>query len=157
MRLEYFQLIDRIADLSLADRRLRAEAAVPTTGTIFEGHFPGHPLMPGVLLIEAMAQASGWLMVALTKFERMAFLAQVKQAKLREFVPPGTALTIDASLLHEGSGFAVTRGQIVAGGKPICEAELTLRMMPFPSAEVRDAMKEMAARIEFPTGMLVDA
>ena len=61
MRLEYFQLIDRIVDLNLADRKISTEATVPATSTIFEGHFPGFPLMPGVLLIEAMAQTSGWL------------------------------------------------------------------------------------------------
>ncbi len=65
MRLEYFQLIDRIVDLNLA--RPHDPAPKPTSrpqSTIFEGHFPGHPLMPGVLLIEAMAQASGWLIIA---------------------------------------------------------------------------------------------
>ncbi|MGB9045649.1 MAG: hypothetical protein WCC81_24730, partial [Pseudolabrys sp.] len=49
MRLEYFQLIDRIVDLRLADRKIDTEATVPTTSTVFEGHFPGFPLMPGVL------------------------------------------------------------------------------------------------------------
>ncbi|HVD75076.1 MAG TPA: beta-hydroxyacyl-ACP dehydratase, partial [Xanthobacteraceae bacterium] len=49
MRLEYFQLIDRIAELDLAQQTIRAEARVPATSTIFEGHFPGYPLMPGVL------------------------------------------------------------------------------------------------------------
>jgi len=68
MRLEYFQLIDRIVDLRLAERKISTEATVPTTNTIFEGHFPGFPLMPGVLLIEAMAQTSGWLVVAANKF-----------------------------------------------------------------------------------------
>jgi 3-hydroxyacyl-[acyl-carrier-protein] dehydratase len=155
MRLEYFQLIDRIAGLSLADRRLRAEATVPTTSTIFEGHFPGYPLMPGVLLVEAMAQASGWLVIALTKFERMALLAQIREAKLRNMVRPGTSLTIDASLLHEGSGFAVTRANIVAGDKPICDAELTLRTMAFPSKDVSDQIRKTAAQINFPLDMLV--
>ena len=95
MRLEYFQLIDRIVDLNLADRKISSEATVPTTSTIFEGHFPGYPLMPGVLLIEAMAQTSGWLVVALNRFERMPFLAAVKEAKLRTFVMPGQMLSID--------------------------------------------------------------
>ena len=56
MRLEYFQLIDRIVDLNLERRTITVEAQVPQSSTIFEGHFPGIPLMPGVLLIEAMAQ-----------------------------------------------------------------------------------------------------
>ena len=92
MRLEYFQLIDRIVDLRLAERKISTEATVPATNTIFEGHFPGFPLMPGVLLIEAMAQTSGWLVVAVNKFERMAFLAAVKDAKFRMFVTAGPAV-----------------------------------------------------------------
>ena len=72
-----------------------AEATVPTASTIFEGHFPGYPLMPGVLLIEAMAQTAGWLVVAANRFERMPFLAAVKDAKLRTFVTPGQVLAVD--------------------------------------------------------------
>src|SRR6202030_3562187 len=99
MHLEYFQLIDRIVDLNVGERTITVEAQVPEHNTIFEGHFPGHPIMPGVLLIEAMAQTSGWLLVALTKFERMPFLAAVKEAKMRGFVTPGELLTIHASLV----------------------------------------------------------
>ena len=88
MRLEYFQLIDRIVELKIAEQTIRAEARVPTASTIFEGHFPGHPLMPGVLLIEAMAQTSGWLLIAMTKFTRMPFFVAVKEAKLRFFCNP---------------------------------------------------------------------
>src|SRR5439155_25496133 len=86
MRLEYFQLIDRIIELDIEGRKLRAEAAVPTASTIFEGHFPGYPLMPGVLLMEAMAQASGWLIIGLTRLTRMPVLAASTEAKLRSFV-----------------------------------------------------------------------
>src|SRR5438093_3799168 len=108
MRLEYFQLIDRIVDLDLAQQTICAEARVPDRSTIFEGHFPGYPLMPGVLLIETMAQTSGWLLIALTKFTRMPFFAAVKEAKLRSFVTPGQKLSVTASIVHEGSGFAMT-------------------------------------------------
>src|SRR5437868_11374247 len=102
MRIEHFQLIDRIVDLDLADQTIRAEARVPAASTIFEGHFPGFPLMPGVLLIEAMAQTAGWLVIGVTRFTRMPFLAAAKEAKLRAFVRPGEALAISAKLLHEG-------------------------------------------------------
>src|SRR5205085_2879059 len=112
MRLEYFLLLDRIVDLNLGDRTIRTQATVPTTSTIFEGHFPGYPLMPGVLLIETMAQTSGWLIIALTKFTRMPFFAAVKEAKLRSFVMPGSVLEIQAEILHEGSGFAMTKAEI---------------------------------------------
>src|SRR5215510_12179297 len=99
MQLEYFQLIDRILDLNLEEKTITVEAQVPKQSTIFEGHFPGYPIMPGVLLIESMAQTSGWLLLALLKFERMPFLAAVKEAKMRGgFVPPGELLTIEASL-----------------------------------------------------------
>src|SRR5262249_16690647 len=112
MRLEYFQLIDRIVTLNLADQTILTEARVPTASTIFEGHFPGHPLMPGVLLIEAMAQTSGWLLIAITKFTRMPFFAAVKEAKLRTFVTPGQELALSSKLVHEGSGFARTKADI---------------------------------------------
>src|SRR5215472_2829228 len=120
MQLEYFQLIDRIVDLSLADRTICTEARVPLTSSIFEGHFPGHPLMPGVLLIETMAQTAGWLVIAATGFQRMPFLAAVKEAKLRSFVSPGQLLSVGAELLHDGSGYAMASANVVIDGQPVC-------------------------------------
>ncbi|HVY59766.1 MAG TPA: 3-hydroxyacyl-ACP dehydratase FabZ family protein [Xanthobacteraceae bacterium] len=157
MRIEYFQLIDRIAEIDVDARRIRAIATVPQTSTIFEGHFPGHPLMPGVLLIETMAQTSGWLVIGLTRFERMPFLAAVKEAKFRRFVTPGEVLSVEAELVHDGSGFAVTHARIVANGeKPVCEAEIRLRVMPFPNPDFRSGMLDYARRLQFPLGATAD-
>jgi 3-hydroxyacyl-[acyl-carrier-protein] dehydratase len=156
MRLEYFQLIDRIVDLNLADRSISSEAVVPVENTIFEGHFPGFPLMPGVLLIEAMAQTSGWLVVAMNGFKRMAFLAQVKDAKFRTFVTPGQKLMVNAKLTHEGSGYAVTEASITLAGKPVCDATLTLRVLDFPNAEVAEKMREIAVRVGLPSEVAVN-
>ncbi len=154
MRLDYFQLIDRIVELNLTERTIRTEATVPLTSSIFEGHFPGRPLMPGVLLLEAMAQTSGWLIIALSRFERMAFLASVKEAKLRHFITPGSHLSISATLEHDGSGYAVTKATIVAEGKMACDAEITFRVVPFPEPEFLAHMKELAARLDFPMGAI---
>jgi 3-hydroxyacyl-[acyl-carrier-protein] dehydratase len=150
MRLEYFQLIDRIIDLNLNDLTIRVEATVPTDSTIFEGHFPGRPLMPGVLLIESMAQASGWLIIARTKFDKMPFLAAVKEAKLRTFVTPGQALIVSAKIAHEGSGFAMTEASVTLEGKTVCNADITFRVVDFPKGEFLDNMLAVAKRISFP-------
>ena len=155
MRLEYFQLIDRIVDLDLAQQTIRTEARVPDASTIFEGHFPGYPLMPGVLLIEAMAQTSGWLVIAVTKFSRMPFFAALKEAKLRSFVPPGADLSLSAKLLHEGSGYAVTKADIRCDGKLACNAEITFRVVEFPNPEFRQHMEKAAAALAFPMGQVV--
>jgi 3-hydroxyacyl-[acyl-carrier-protein] dehydratase len=150
MRPEYFQLIDRIVELDLVGRTIKAEAQVPETSTIFEGHFPGHPLMPGVLLIESMAQASGWLIIGVNGFARMPFLAAVKEAKLRTFVTPGQLLSLRASLLHEGSGYAMTKAAVAVDGKTVAESEITFKVMAFPDPRFRTSMGEVAQRIGFP-------
>jgi 3-hydroxyacyl-[acyl-carrier-protein] dehydratase len=152
MQLEYVQLIDRIVGIDLAARTIRTEARVPLASTIFEGHFPGHPLMPGVLLIEAMAQTAGWLVIAATQFTRMPFLAAVKEAKLRSFVTPGQLLALTAEMIHDGSGYAMTQAQVLLDGKPVCDAHITFRIMDFPSPDFRDRMQDWAKRLDFPAG-----
>jgi len=150
MHLEYFQMIDRILDLNTAEKKITVEAHVPSQSTIFEGHFPGYPIMPGVLLIESMAQTSGWLLVALLNFERMPFLAAVKEAKMRGFVTPGELLTIEASLVHEGSGYAITEAKVKVAGKLRSNATLTFSHIPFPNPDLRGHMDAVAKRIGFP-------
>jgi 3-hydroxyacyl-[acyl-carrier-protein] dehydratase len=150
MRLEYFQMVDRITRLDTEAGLVSADCAVPDASPIFEGHFPGHPILPGVLMIETMAQTGGWLVLAIRRFAAMPFLAQVKQAKMRSFVEPGEMLRAEAKLLHDGSGFAVVEGRIEAGGKTAAEAEITYRIVPFPNETLRGQMLETARRIAVP-------
>jgi 3-hydroxyacyl-[acyl-carrier-protein] dehydratase len=150
MDLDYFRLIDRVVDLNLEAKTITVEARVPEKHTIFEGHFPGFPIMPGVLLTEAMAQSSGWLILGVLKFARMPFLAIVKEAKMRGFVSPGQVLTIDAKLEHEGSGYAVAKAKGRVGKDLKCSAEITFGLAPFPDPAFRVHMDAVANKIGFP-------
>jgi 3-hydroxyacyl-[acyl-carrier-protein] dehydratase len=150
MRLELFQMIDRIVEVDLEARRLRAAATVPRESTIFEGHFPTYPLMPGVLLIECMAQTTGWLVCTLGRFSAMPFLAGVKEAKFRTLVFPGDRLEFDGSVVHEGSGFTIAACTGSRDGKKVCNAQLTFRIMPFPSDQFREAFLGWGERLNLP-------
>ncbi len=154
MRLEYFQMVDRISLLDPAARTVRADCQVPDASPVFEGHFPGHPILPGVLMIETMAQTGGWLVLATLRFARMAFLVQVKEAKMRSFIGPGQKLEAAAKLIHDGSGYAVVQGEIFADGKRVADAELTYRVIPFPNDTLRAQMLVTARRVGVPEELL---
>lgn len=147
MRLEYFQMIDGIDAFSAADATLTARANVPEQSPVFEGHFPGLALMPGVLLIETMAQASGIMLYAVGGFEQLPFLASVKTAKIRSFVLPGSRMTINAARQHDGSGYAITKAEISVSGEVVASAGLTFRFMDFPSATVEDYIRGNAQKL----------
>src|ERR1700722_15188014 len=150
MRLEYFQMIDRITDLDIAGRRITTACQVPDQSPVFEGHFPGYPILPGVLMIETMAQTGGWLVLATLGCAKMPFLMQVEKAKMRAFVAPGEALEVEATLQHEGSGYAVVKASITAGGKKVTEAEIRFGVVPFPNEALKAAMLETARRVGLP-------
>jgi len=150
MRFEYFQMIDRIVALDVDRRSVRSVCKVPEKSTIFEGHFPNYPLMPGALLLECMAQTTGWLVMAMARFTAMPFLMGVKEAKFRTAVFPGDELEFEGSIVHEGSGFTVAECKGRRQGKAVCEAQITYRVIAFPSPEFRQAIVQWAESIEVP-------
>ena len=148
MRLEYFQMVDRV--VALGAETITVVSAVPQQSPVFEGHFPGHPILPGVLMVETMAQTGGWLLMALNGLTRMPFLLKVAEAKFRGFVTPGSELTVTSRRTHDGSGFAVTEARIEAEGKRVADAEISFRLLPFPAPEIGAMMRETAKRIGVP-------
>jgi 3-hydroxyacyl-[acyl-carrier-protein] dehydratase len=154
MRLEYFQMVDRILELDLAAGRIATACQVPQQSPVFEGHFPGYPILPGVLMIETMAQTGGWLVLATLRCARMPFLMQVEKAKMRSFIAPGQDLQAEATLLHEGSGYAVVKASIIAGGKKVTDAEIRYGVVPFPNPTLHAAMLGTARRIGLPEAFL---
>jgi beta-hydroxyacyl-ACP dehydratase FabZ len=118
-----FLLIDRVLEVS-ADR-VRALKNVSVNEPYFQGHFPGAPVMPGVLQIEAMAQAGGILAVQTVAFDPtthvMLFMA-IDAVKFRKAVVPGDQLIIDVVPLRKGKIFKM-KGEIRVDGQVVSSAE----------------------------------
>jgi len=150
MRLEYFQMLDRFVDVNAGERWIKSESKVPMESPVFEGHFPGYPLMPGVLLIENMAQTCGWLVSAVTGFTGLPVLAGVKDAKIRGAVFPGMEIKTEGRIVHDGSGYAIADGSIKSADGPVADARLTYRIVPYPSPEFQNTMVTWAKTLNFP-------
>ena len=144
MRLEHFQLIDRVERLDRAGKAIVCRCQVPAESTVFDGHFPGHPLLPGTLMIEAMAQASGLMVLAMFDFRRMPLLIGVDKARVRGMVKPGASLEAEGRLVQEGAGYVAAEGHLTLEGKRVAEAEIRLGTLPFPSESLRGEARKFA-------------
>jgi 3-hydroxyacyl-[acyl-carrier-protein] dehydratase len=119
-----FLLIDRI--LELEDMRVVAIKNVTMNEPYFTGHFPGFPVMPGVLIVEAMAQAAGVLVLnrIQNRDEKLVYLAMIEQARFRKPVVPGDQLRIEVVFLKLKPSVAKIHGIATVNGAVVAEADL---------------------------------
>jgi 3-hydroxyacyl-[acyl-carrier-protein] dehydratase len=148
MRLEYFDMIDRVDELDVERGTIRAVARLPDTSPVFEGHFPGFATLPGVMMLEMINHAAGYILIRRTNATRFVFLGGIKRAKFRRFLRPGTTALIDARITHDGSGYAVADGRLRVGGELVAEAEITMVITDFPAPELREAFEGMLRRTQ---------
>ncbi len=120
-----FLLVDKIIHLEL-DKKVIGVKSVTINEPFFQGHFPGQPVMPGVLIIEAMAQTGGILMLNSVDdpAEKLVFFMGIDKAKFRRPVVPGDQLVIETELVSRRSRFVVMKAKAKVGNKVVAEAEL---------------------------------
>ena len=120
-----FLLVDRIDEI-VEGEKVVATKNVTMNEPFFQGHFPQLPVMPGVLIIEAMAQAGAVAVLSKEEFKgKIAFLAAVDKAKFRKNVVPGGTLRLEVELLKLKKNAGVAKGIAYVGDKKAAEAETT--------------------------------
>ena len=126
-----FLLIDRIVEFE-PKQRIVALKNVTINEPFFQGHFPGYPIMPGVLVVEAMAQAGGILIMRETpdRDEKLVVFTGIERAKFRRPVTPGDQLRIEIDVLSFRPRAGRIQGRATVDGKLACEATLTCQVVP---------------------------
>ena len=123
-----FLMVDRVTRID--GNQITAEKNVTINEPYFQGHFPGHPIMPGVLQLEAMAQVAGILTLKHAgNAGKIAYFMSAEKVKWRKPVKPGDVLQIDIELLKARSKVAKARGVCTVGGDVVSEAEITFSLM----------------------------
>ena len=122
-----FLLVDRV--LRLQENQIRALKNVTVNESFFQGHFPGHPIMPGVLQLEAIAQVAGILMLKqIENFGKIAYFMSAEKVKWRKPVRPGDQLVIDVELTKFRGKIAKARGVCSVGDEVVSEGEITVML-----------------------------
>jgi len=120
-----FLLIDRIVELE-ADKRIVGIKNVTINEPFFQGHFPGHPIMPGVLLLEAMAQAGGVFALKSDPqaADKVIYFMSIDKAKFRKPVLPGDQVRFELELTKKRANIMAFKGVALVDGGVVAEAEM---------------------------------
>jgi 3-hydroxyacyl-[acyl-carrier-protein] dehydratase len=129
-------LVDRVEEL-VRDERIVATKAVTINEGFFQGHFPGRPIMPGVLIVEALAQAAGVLAVeslGLAGSGKLVYFMAIDGAKFRTPVEPGVLLSLEVAFVQKRTSVCKFAGRALVGGKLAAEANFTAMIAEPPAA-----------------------
>ncbi len=119
-----FLLIDKVIELDPGKRAVGIKN-VTINEPFFQGHFPNHPIMPGVLIIEALAQVGGVVMLSMHENHgKIAYFMSIDSAKFRQPVSPGDTLRLEVEVLRSRSKTGQCTGRAYVGSKLVCEAEV---------------------------------
>lgn len=129
-------LVDRVETI-VPDQSITAIKAVSMNEGFFQGHFPGRPIMPGVLIVEALAQAAGILAVeslGLADSGKLVYFMAIEGAKFRIPVEPGCLLQLDVEFVQKRASVCKFAGRASVNGKLAAEAQFTAMIADPPSA-----------------------
>lgn len=128
-------LVDRVEEL-VEGERIAAIKAVTFNEPFFQGHFPGRPIMPGVLIVEALAQAAGVLAIetlGLKDSGKLVYFMAIEEAKFRKPVEPGCLLRLEASFLQRRATVCKFEGRATIDGAVAAEARFTAMIADAPA------------------------
>ena len=129
-------LVDRVEEI-VADQSIRAIKAVTINEPFFQGHFPGRPIMPGVLIVEALAQAAGVLAIeslGLAGSGKLVYFMAIDGAKFRTPVEPGCLLSLEVEFVQKRASVCKFAGRAMMDGKLAAEANFTAMIADPPAA-----------------------
>ena len=124
-----FLLVDRVLHINLEDSEIVGVKNVTVNEPFFQGHFPGIPIMPGVLILEALAQTGGILVHQKGYTKKIAVLLNVTNAKFRKPVLPGDVLHLHAKGIHISGNGGRINGKALVDGRLVAEAELSFALI----------------------------
>jgi beta-hydroxyacyl-ACP dehydratase FabZ len=122
-------LIDRVLDVG--EKHIKAIKNVTFNEPHFMGHFPGHPVMPGVLIVEAMAQAGGFLLLSQIEDSqnKLIYFTGIDNCRFRRPVVPGDQVVFDVEVKSVRRHFAKIHGRATVDGEVACEADMMSALM----------------------------